>query len=123
MAMGTFRRGNFRLGHGRGTAQIELPQAPAAGRGRVLAEAGILPLSLRGRGSPGSSMHLREGPGGIPAVAMQRRGFSLHIVKSRTMKMKSALGGKGVSAAEVSNVAPDGFWLLVDMREPSASWR
>jgi hypothetical protein len=54
---------------------------------------------------------------------MQRRGFSLHIVKSRTMKMKSALGGKGVSAAEVSNVAPDGFWLLVDMREPSASWR
>jgi Protein of unknown function (DUF2442) len=31
--------------------------------------------------------------------------------------MKSALRGKITSAVEVSNVGPDGFWLLLDGRE------
>jgi hypothetical protein len=31
--------------------------------------------------------------------------------------MKSALRGKNISTVEVSNVGPDGFWLLVDERE------
>jgi hypothetical protein len=31
--------------------------------------------------------------------------------------MRSALRGKSISTAEVSNIAPDGFWLLVDARE------
>lgn len=31
--------------------------------------------------------------------------------------MKSALRGKSISTAEISNVSPDGFWLLVDDRE------
>jgi hypothetical protein len=31
--------------------------------------------------------------------------------------MKSALLGKNISAAEVSRLGPDGFWLLLDERE------
>ncbi len=31
--------------------------------------------------------------------------------------MKSALRGKLISSVEVSNVSPDGFWLLLDDRE------
>jgi hypothetical protein len=31
--------------------------------------------------------------------------------------MKSALRGKPISSVEVSNVSPDGFWLLLDDRE------
>ncbi len=31
--------------------------------------------------------------------------------------MKSALAGKNISGVEVSNLGPDGFWLLLDERE------
>jgi hypothetical protein len=37
--------------------------------------------------------------------------------------MKSALRGKNTSAAEVSNVSPDGFWLLLDARELFLSFK
>jgi hypothetical protein len=33
------------------------------------------------------------------------------------MKVKSAPRGKSTLAVEVSNVSPDGFWLLLDERE------
>jgi len=37
--------------------------------------------------------------------------------------MKSALRGKPISSVEVSNVSPDGFWLLLDDRELFLSFK